>query len=357
MRRHLVVGLAVVAALAGSLGPTARAAIVGPASQPKQPKSGPGSNGGCTVAQTSFDNAAAPGNPVYVLQPNGSAPAAVAGGGCGDAKRPTVFIAHGLNSADPTYYGDLIHHLVSVGNIVVFPTYQVNSGDKADLEQAYRNVDAGIVQAVSKTGRIDTARVGWWGHSFGASMIPYLVRQGAARGWGRQALWMTPVAMTFALLVGGGDIAVPANTQELTVALEDDELADHRIGDEVFEAITLPESHKRHATVNSDPHGQPAIVADHFGPSGGNGTGGDAVDYIVWRYGDLLETCAVSGGRSCGDYSYTGTWSDGTPVVPATVTQHPVDEGPYPALLAECDGLYGQQLNQARIHRCGATHI
>ena len=42
-----------------------------------------------------------------------------------------MFIAHGLNLQDPTSYGDMIRHLVSVGNIVVYPTYQVNDGNKS----------------------------------------------------------------------------------------------------------------------------------------------------------------------------------------------------------------------------------
>jgi hypothetical protein len=189
----------------------------------------------------------------------------------------------------------------------------------------------------------------------GGSMIPYLVRQGAARGWGSRAMWMSTVAMTFALLVGPDAIRVPARTQALTLAFDDDELADKRIGDEVFRALTLPASHKRHVTAHTDPHGQPTLVADHLAPSGGNGLGIDAVDFFIWRAEDLLERCALGGG--CGGFSFTGTWSDGTRVRPATVTQTPVDEGPYPALLAECDGLFAQQLNQQRIHRCGQTHL
>jgi hypothetical protein len=169
---------------------------------------------------------------------------------------------------------------------------------------------------------------------------------------------MNNIAMTFALLVGPDDITVPPQTQNLTIGFEDDELADNRVGNEVFEALTLPATQKHHVTLNTDVHGQPVLVADHTGPSGGNGTGVDAVDFALWRDHDLLETCALSGGRDCRvDYSFTGTWSDGTPVVPATVAEHPVDVGPYPALLAECDGVYGQQLNQERMHRCGPTHV
>jgi hypothetical protein len=44
-------------------------------------------------------------------------------------------------------------------------------------------------------------------------------------------------------------------------------------------------------------------------------------------------------------------------VVPALVAQHPVDTGPFPALLSECDAGYGLVLNSDRISYCGATHV
>jgi acetyl esterase/lipase len=358
-RSRLLVSLAAVASLAALVSPAAHATIVGRASQPKQVGSGPGSNGQCGVTQSSFDNAAAPGNPVYVFQPKGIAATAMTGGHCNDAKRPAVFIAHGLGGTDPSNYIALITHLVSNGNVVVYPTYQVTDGKKSTLENANRSMDAGNVQAVRLTPRIDVTRVGFWGHSMGASMVPYLVVQAGRHGWGTTALWMNNDAMTFALLVGPDAIHVPANTQVLTVGFEDDELADNRIGDEVFEALTVPASQKRHLIVNTDPHGQPALVADHNAPIATNAATyrPDAIDFFLWRDLDLLETCALANRRCAADFADAGKWSDGTPIVPGVVAQHPVDVGPYPALLAECDGVYGQQLNQQRMHRCGATHI
>jgi hypothetical protein len=43
-------------------------------------------------------------------------------------------------------------------------------------------------------------------------------------------------------------------------------------------------------------------------------------------------------------------------VVPATVSDDPIDVGPSPALLAECDLVWGPILNP-RIASCGTTHI
>ena len=89
-------------------------------------------------------------------------------------------------SASPTRssYIALIEHLVSVGNVVVYPSYEVSDGSRADLEESYRVVDAGFVAAVEQTPRLDTSRVGWWGHSHGGGMVPLPGAAGRGPGLG-----------------------------------------------------------------------------------------------------------------------------------------------------------------------------
>ena len=147
----------------------------------------------------------------------------------------------------------------------------------------------------------------------------------------------------------------------MTVAFAQDALADKRLGIDVFESLLLPAAQKRHVMINSDLHGYRALVAEHNAPTAAAGQG-DAIDFQLWRYADLLETCALTG-RSCdADLSTVGTWSDGVPVVPAVVSAHPVDSGPMPAILAECDSLFGTggldpiDLNPRRA-RCGPAHL
>jgi len=357
------------AALAMGGAPAGALPLVGVATPPPQPAEGePGGNGACGLAESSVVNPR-PGAtmPVHISTPTGADPAAQGGGRCDASKRPTVFLAHGFGLSDPASYRDLIEHLVSVGNIVVYPSYDVSDHDgdgdtdRADLEESYRVVDEGIVAAVGATPRIDTTRVGWWGHSHGGGMIPWLVQQGAARGWGSKALWMSNVAQAYSQLVGDGDITVPPNTQSMTVALEHDALADKRLGIDVYESLTLPPSQKRHVMINTDVHGQPPMLAEHGAPSAGDGQA-DAVDFLLWRYSDVLERCALTR-RDCDlDLSTVGTWSDGVPVVRAEVSPHPVDSGPMPAILAECDALTASgaapplDLNPRR-DRCGPAHL
>lgn len=312
-----------------------------------------GEQGACEVAARMIENprhaegAAAP--PVWIYEPGGKTEASVTGGRCDDDERPAVFVIHGYRQSDPASYQALIQHLVSVGNVVVFPGYGFDDGNRESLEESYRVVDAGLVAAVNSAPRIDTARVGWWGHSHGGGMVPFLVQQASDRGWGQRALWASVMGQAFALLVGAGDIRVPHRTRALVVAFQDDGVVDARLGIDAYESLLVPAPQKRHVTVHTDPAS--GFVADHGAPAGGNGIAVDAVDALLFRYADVLELCALRGAECAADLSV-----DAAGVKRATVTDDPVDVGPYPAVVAECDTGYGQTLNP-RIERCGQTQV
>jgi hypothetical protein len=318
----------------------------------------PGANGKCGVTVRSIDNPRHPAGTapmaVWIYEPTGAADASVTGGRCDDGRRPAIFMAHGFGQTDPASYQALINHFVSVGNIVVYPAYAVNDGSRSTLEESYRVVDAGFVVAVERTPRIDTTRAGWWGHSHGGGMIPYLVQQGGARNWGKRGLWMSVISQAFTELVGAADIPVPANTEEMTVAFQHDALADNRLGNDVFKSLQLPASQKRHATVLSGTHGAQPFAAEHGAPEGGNGLSVDAVDALLWRYADLLEVCSLFKQNCTADL--TTLPGPNGPEKHAIVSQDPVDVGPYPAVLAECDAAFGPTLNP-RIARCGETRV
>jgi hypothetical protein len=362
-----VLGAIVVMLGAGVQG--AGALPIGLPSPPPQPPAGaPGGNGTCASTVRTVANPRSGATlPVSIFEPAGTAAAVLGGGKCDGPKRPAVFVAHGFGATDPSNYQALIDHLVGVGNVVVYAAFAADDHDgdgdtdRADLEESYRVVDDGIVAAVASTPRIDSSRTGWWGHSHGGGMVPWLVQQGAARGWGAKALWMSNVAPAYSQLIGASTIAVPPHTQSMTVAFAHDAFADKRLGIDIFESLLLPPQQKRHVMINSDLHGLPPLLAEHNAPTGA-GSQVDAIDYLLWRSADLLEACAVSG-RSCNeDFTAAGSWSDGAPVTPATVSAHPADSGPVPAILAECDALFGTggaapiDLNPRR-DRCGPTHL
>jgi hypothetical protein len=368
LTRSLTVLGAIVVMLAAGVQNASGLPIGLPSPPPQPPAGAAGGNGTCAITVRTVANPR-PGAtlPISIFEPTGAASAVLGGGKCNGSKRPAVFVAHGFGATDPSNYRGLIDHLVSVGNVVVYAAFEADDHDgdgdtdRSDLEESYRVVDDGIVTAVGVTPRIDPTRTGWWGHSHGGGMIPWLVQQGVARGWGTKALWMSNVAPAYSQLIGDGTIAAPPHTQSMTVAFQNDAFADKRLGIDIFESLLLPPEQQRHVMINSDIHGLPPLVAEHNAPTG-SGSQVDAIDFLLWRYADLLEACALSG-RSCNDdLTAAGAWSDGTPVTPAVVSAHPVDSGPAPAILAECDALFGAggldpiDLNPRR-NRCGPTHL
>jgi predicted esterase len=282
---------------------------------------------------------------VAIFTPAGAAATPQLGGTCSTVKRPTVFFSHGYGASDPSDYASLITHWVSID----YDTSQT------DLPSTFEEVDSGDVAAVAAEPRIDTSRVGFYGHSHGAGMTPYLTQRADARGWGRNGLWLTSLEQAYTQFEGsGGAITMPAKARAFVVNGDDDQYADDRNGIDVFTSMTLPAAQKQHIMLHSDAHGLPVIDATHTAPMD-SASSVDALDYDLWRLSDILETCTLRAVNCSADLGYAGVWSDGVPVARSTVTQHPVDEGPIPALLAECDGTPFAQLDNPRIAACPAS--
>jgi hypothetical protein len=274
---------------------------------------------------------------VYVLTPTGTAATPLIGGSCDGARRPVVFFSHGFSVGEPSDYASLIDHWVSNGSIVVMPDYDAAALSLADT---FRQVDQGNRTAVAAEPRIDTSRAGFYGYSHGGGMTPYLAQQAVTRGWATRALWLTSLSEAYTQLQGtGGAITLPAHTRMLVI--------------DVVESVTVDGGRKDHVTLHSDDHGSPALDASHSIVVDGS-SAVDAMDFALWRLSDILQSCTLRNLNCDADPTAMGTWSDGTPVTPATVTDQPADTGPIPAILAECDGPLALHLNP-RIARCGPS--
>jgi hypothetical protein len=268
------------------------------------------------------------------------------GGFCDSPERPVVFFSHGYGADDPTAYLPLIRHWTSIGNVVVYSYY--DSTPATDLPTTFRQADASGAVAASVEPRMDLSRVGFFGHSHGSGMTPFLVQQAAARGWGTWGLWMASFEQAYTQLQGtGGPIQVPARTRALVISGDSDQYTDARLGIDVFNSLTLPFWRKAHVTLRSDARGTPAVTAGHLDIADGVV---NQFDYTVYRLADILQTCSVRWTNCLADLRYAGRWSDGVPVARSVVSQHPVDVGPAPAILAECDGVY-KDLNP-RVGEC-----
>ena len=328
-------------------------------SPPPQPATGMGANGPCTETRVSAPNPAVANNYISVYSPGGDAPTPAVGGTCGDARRPVVAVVHGLGAGTDAQllggasllYADLITHLVSVGNIVVFATYNT---DTNDFVGSYRAQDAAIATAATMTQRGDFSRFGIVGHSMGGGATPYLAQQAAARGWGTRALWLVPVAPWYVHGVGTGPITVQAHTRVVVIGYDNDTYVDNRIGIDLYRSLTVPATHKQHVTVRSQTRWPTTLNAQHTAANSLLAPN-DAIRFFgLYRIIDAVQTCSLSGANCDIDLSHMGRWSDGQPVTPAVSTDNPVDTGPVTTSLA-LFGLSGECTATAnpRASTCG----
>ena len=316
--------------------PLAAAAVLlatGCAAGPPQPTTGLGANGPCTSTTTSIPDPNASGQTINITVPGGSAAAPIGGGTCDAASRPVVIVVHGLLAGIPAVYQDLVTHLVSVGNVVVFATYNT---DTNDFVGSYNHEDAALVTAKANpaTARGDFSRLGIIGHSMGGGAVPYLAKKAAARGWGATSFWLMPLAPWYAAGIGTGPIDVPAHTRVVVEGYDNDTLVDNRIGIELYKAFTVPAAQKQHVTVRSQTKDGVTLNAQHTSPNSIIAPNDAIKFYGIYRIADATQTCSLSGANCDADLSFMGKWADGTAVTPALSTDAPVDLGP--AASQEC---------------------
>ncbi len=209
---------------------TAIAALSACSPGPVQPTAGLGANGGCTQTSRSVANPAAPDQTITVYEPGGSAATPLLGGGCSDPKRPVVAVVHGYLAGSSLLYTDEINHLVSIGNIVIFATYNTDTNDFAGSFQ--RENDA-LVTAAAATPRADITRFGIVGHSMGGGAVPYLAQQAGNRGWGTDGMFLFLLAPWFTAGVSTGPITLPAQARVVVEGYDNDTWVDNRIGIEI----------------------------------------------------------------------------------------------------------------------------
>jgi hypothetical protein len=268
----------------------------------------------------------------FVYTPTGSEATPLTGGRCDDDERPVLFFAHGNLAKNPNGFSDLISHFVGQGYVFVF--IQWGDWGPKDVEgKAYPTVEAGFVSALTEphvVGRGDLARVGILGHSMGAGMVPFLVQRADAEGVGADALWSVAYAPYWAYGVGAEPtIDAPDRLRALIIAFDEDSTNDMAIGVEQFEALDLPDARKDHVTVYHDA----TLSATHTLPQ----SGGDTLlrIYGVYRNTNALGYCAMFGVNCDVDMTYMGLWPDEHAVVPAVVSDDPVDIGP--GSLVDCN--------------------
>jgi hypothetical protein len=278
-----------------------------------------GATGPCGRTNVQLTNPSNPANAIQVSYPTGTAATPNVGGTCGDAARPVVFVVHGWLANGAWLYEGVIDHFTRTGSVVVFATY--GSGNLADVKGSADIEVQSIAAAVPQLQRADLANVGLIGHSLGGGMLPYVTQQVVARGWGGEGLWLFSLAPFQG--IGTGPIALPAHTRAVIEAYDQDFLVSPAVGADLYRRMSMPAGQKDHVTVRSSQHGGGSLAAQHTSPNSYISADDAVKHYGIYRVGDVLQSCALTG-RHCGaDLSPMGNWPDGTPALPSIVTDSP----------------------------------
>ena len=213
-----------------------------------------GNDGPYPVVMTQLADQDYPDQPILVFQPQGAT-----------GKRPVIFFAHGYGPNHWQAYADLIRHVVSLGNILVYAPYPMGVAGNAIR---YEVLWSGFTTAADRfADEMDLTRVGFVGHSFGGGATPVLAYQGlVVNGWGKNGALMLLLAPWYAFETP--DIRLqhlPANLVQVAEIYDQDTTNDHRMAIDLYQHLA-PQAGQYFFLGQSGTLDGCAMVADHSTP-------------------------------------------------------------------------------------------
>lgn len=262
----------------------------------------------------------------------------------GAATHPVLFYSHAFGGTDWTRVRSLLEMLVSNDYVVVFTPYPTSGATVCERYDILWRGHTGSVDAIASRVSLDTARMGFIGHSFGAGATPWLATEAArARGWAREGVFLMPNAPWYSFRMSAAQwSALPTNARMHVMVFDDDTTNDHRIAIE-DQWTPFPRA-KQWVSLVSATNGSCTMTADHIVPA----TDSTLMDSVrlnaldrwgVWRHAHALAECTLRGraaacavidGSSVSNETAMGVWrSDGTAV--PTARQSTMPEAPRPS--------------------------
>lgn len=289
-----------------------------------QPDTGWGANGPWHGTELYFPHPGLGDANIHVITPDSCPP-----------PWPVVFMAPALWKPGTMFYRGLIDHLVSRGSIVVFSTYNYNRffDQKVRYGVLYDGFNAGVELFIDK---VDTTRIAFVGHSYGAGAVPAIARQFLSqRRWGANGSCLFIAAPYFVYNISQQELKDwPFPTTMIVQVYGGDRRMDYRIAEDIFYSIGIHPRNKDFEIITDAVRTGCEIDADHDAMQSENPDENNVVDfYGVYRQLDALMASAFAGdsiarqialGHGSADQTYCGTWPDGTPVKPfITVSDRP----------------------------------
>jgi hypothetical protein len=249
---------------------------------------------------------------------------------------PVIFFCHGYSSSNPANYLPLIAHIVSRGFVCIFSPYQTIALDPKEVKK-YATIETGFESAVASFKRlIDTTKIGYVGHSFGAGAIPAVALQGLVeKNWGSRAVFLYLMAPWYSYEIDDIKLKLfPSRAKLVVEVFSDDQVNDHRMAISLFNTINIPRSEKNYIVLYSDSSGGCRLRADHFAPKGPFDPRAeeDALDYYgIYRIFDALASYTFdndTSGKAMAlgnekQVRFMGIWPNGKPVTELSATADP----------------------------------
>ena len=250
---------------------------------------------------------------------------------------PVIFFCHGYSSSNPENYLPLISHIVSKGYICIFSPYQTVALDPHEVKK-YATIETGFEAAVLSFKRlIDTTRIGYVGHSFGAGAVPAVALEGLVeKNWGSKAVFLYLMAPWYSYEVDDIKLKLfPQRAKMVVEVFNDDKVNDHRMAVSLFTTIGIPADEKNYIILYGDSCGGCRLTADHFTPKGPFDPRAeeDALDYYgIYRTFDALAAYTFDNDTSARALSlghgnqirFMGIWPNGKPVTELTAISNPI---------------------------------
>ncbi len=252
--------------------------------------------------------------------------------------RPTVVFLPGFGHNNPHAYDHLLTHIARKGYHVLFVHCALNSFPRQ--RGSYRRIFRTVRHGVRKfSSFIDTTRIGFVGHSYGAGATPYVVNRCIKeKNWCGNGSFQFLMAPFFTFAMKDAELRMfPSDVPTVVQVYENDDVTDHRIARDLFLAIGVEDSLKSYMLVRSDTLASTGCIlqADHALPCNEVHEDGEvnSMDvYAVFRVFDALAEFGftqnpaayeIAPGNGSSDQTRMGIWVNGTPVKPMIVTHNP----------------------------------
>ena len=248
------------------------------------PTSGYGSNGSHPVAVETFNNVNFTGHTINIYHPQDIT-----------TPVPTIFYSHAYGGNDPENIIGVLNFIASKGYAVVFVPYQTLA--TVTVPERYANLIAGFRKAAQEyPDIINTAKVGFLGHSFGgAASFGISHELFTVDGWGQEGRFIYALAQWYAYNLTNDDLtSYPDNTKVLVEIFNEDTTNDHRMAIDVFNHLGVATAEKDFVAIPSSTVNGYTYQAIHNMPN--VSAAFDALDY--YGYYRLLDALI--------DYSFNG---------------------------------------------------